>query len=275
MTPELPIDDAGHVPFEVDEAALFAEIAGTAGSRDAERDNTMGRLGGAANPAAAPEPIQVDEFDRLTAAADREGPALRAAVAVSAVIGACGLAWIVAGTLVSGRSSGSAEPIAQASNPTSSDSGSSRGDRLQTAPIAGAKRKTGGPGPAELQQGQKLPPPPPPPAARKRSVAAVPASASLPSRRSPPAPQHTASMELPAQEPDAPKLVPVPDTRPITIEGWTVRDVASGTAVLEGPNGVFRVAAGNTVPALGRVESIVRWGNRWIVATSSGLISTP
>ena len=32
--------------------------------------------------------------------------------------------------------------------------------------------------------------------------------------------------------------------------------------------------AGDTVPGVGRVDSIVRWGNRWIVATSRGLIST-
>ena len=31
---------------------------------------------------------------------------------------------------------------------------------------------------------------------------------------------------------------------------------------------------GDTVPGVGRVASIVRWGGRWIVATSRGLIST-
>jgi hypothetical protein len=29
------------------------------------------------------------------------------------------------------------------------------------------------------------------------------------------------------------------------------------------------------VPGLGKIDSIVRWGNRWIVATSRGLVSTP
>jgi hypothetical protein len=72
----------------------------------------------------------------------------------------------------------------------------------------------------------------------------------------------------------SPRLVPVPETRPTTIEGWTVREVVGGTAVLEGPDGVWRAARGETVPGLGRVDSIVRWGNRWIVATSRGLIST-
>jgi hypothetical protein len=72
-----------------------------------------------------------------------------------------------------------------------------------------------------------------------------------------------------------PKLSPVPETRPTTIPGWMLREVVNGTAVLQGPNGVWRVTRGDTVPGVGRVDSIVRWGNRWIVATSKGLISTP
>jgi hypothetical protein len=71
------------------------------------------------------------------------------------------------------------------------------------------------------------------------------------------------------------KLTPWPDTRPTTIAGWTVRDVTNGTAVLQGPGGVWRATPGATVPGVGRIESIVRWGNSWLVATSSGLISTP
>jgi hypothetical protein len=71
------------------------------------------------------------------------------------------------------------------------------------------------------------------------------------------------------------KLSPTPETRPTTIPGWTLREVTNGTAVLEGPNGVWRVMPGQTVPSVGRVDSIVRWGNRFIIATSSGLISTP
>ena len=72
------------------------------------------------------------------------------------------------------------------------------------------------------------------------------------------------------------KLAPVPETRPTTIEGWTLRDVMNGTAVLEGPNGsTWRVTRGDTVPGLGRIESIFRWGDRLMVATSTGLISTP
>ena len=65
-----------------------------------------------------------------------------------------------------------------------------------------------------------------------------------------------------------------PETRPTTVSGWLVRDVIGGTAVLEGPNGVRNVALGDVVPELGKVDSILRWGSRWIVSTERGLIST-
>jgi hypothetical protein len=70
-------------------------------------------------------------------------------------------------------------------------------------------------------------------------------------------------------------MVPAAETRPTTIEGWTVLDVRGGVAVLEGPDGVRMATRGDTVPGIGRIDSIVRWGNRWIVATASGLIATP
>ncbi|MBR0696852.1 hypothetical protein [Bradyrhizobium lablabi] len=70
-------------------------------------------------------------------------------------------------------------------------------------------------------------------------------------------------------------LAPAPETRPTTISGWTVIEVRDGTAVLEGPDGIKMAARGDTIPGIGRVDSIVRWGNRWIVATASGLIATP
>lgn len=70
-------------------------------------------------------------------------------------------------------------------------------------------------------------------------------------------------------------LMSVPETRPTTIRGWAVLDVRGGTAVLEGPDGIRMAARGDVVPGIGRIDSIVRWGNRWIVATPGGLISTP
>ncbi|UPJ51140.1 hypothetical protein IVB30_07210 [Bradyrhizobium sp. 200] len=71
-----------------------------------------------------------------------------------------------------------------------------------------------------------------------------------------------------------PPLVAAPETKPATIPGWTVVDVRDGTAVLEGPDGIRMAARGDTIPGLGRIDSIVRWGNRWVVATANGLIAT-
>jgi hypothetical protein len=81
----------------------------------------------------------------------------------------------------------------------------------------------------------------------------------------------SANTALTAREP----MVPVAETRPTTIEGWTVLEVRGGMVVLEGPDGVRTAARGDTVPGIGRIDSIVRWGNRWIVATATGLIATP
>jgi hypothetical protein len=85
-----------------------------------------------------------------------------------------------------------------------------------------------------------------------------------------------ASESLPAVERTkvSTKPSPVPETKPTTIEGWTLLEVKGGTAVLEGPNGVWKATRGDTVPGVGKIDSIVRWGSRWIVATSRGLIST-
>lgn len=67
----------------------------------------------------------------------------------------------------------------------------------------------------------------------------------------------------------------VPETRPGTIEGWAVSDVVGGRAVLQGPDRTLNVTRGDVVPGVGKVDDILRWGNRWIVATEGGLISTP
>jgi hypothetical protein len=120
----------------------------------------------------------------------------------------------------------------------------------------------------------------------QRAPSAVPQSPKISSATAPPSrpeskdsavgPQHTTLTAARAEELRVQrKLTPTPETRPTTIKGWTLREVTNGTAVLEGPNGVWKATPGQTVPGVGRVDSIVRWGNRLIVATSGGLISTP
>ena len=96
-------------------------------------------------------------------------------------------------------------------------------------------------------------------------------TAPAPSTVPPPAAPPAKAEAMTAREP----MTPVAETRPTTIEGWTVLEVRGGTAVLEGPDGIRSVVRGDSVPGIGRIDSIVRWGNRWIVATASGLIATP
>jgi hypothetical protein len=91
-------------------------------------------------------------------------------------------------------------------------------------------------------------------------VAAVPVAAK----------EATGSIAPPAQTPaDAPK---VELARLPTVEGWVLRGVANGVALIEGRRGIYEVYAGDPVPGAGRVDAIRRQDGRWVVVTSKGLI---
>uniref|UniRef100_Q07IJ1 Uncharacterized protein n=1 Tax=Rhodopseudomonas palustris (strain BisA53) TaxID=316055 RepID=Q07IJ1_RHOP5 len=71
--------------------------------------------------------------------------------------------------------------------------------------------------------------------------------------------------------------VPTPAPKPEvarlpTVEGWVLREVADGGAIIEGRQGAFEVFAGDPIPGLGRVDAIRRQDGRWVVVTSRGLI---
>ncbi len=78
--------------------------------------------------------------------------------------------------------------------------------------------------------------------------------------------QHVTSSQAPSASElkSGPQLTPIPETRPATIDGWTVRDVYGGAAELVGPDRIWTVRPGDFVPAVGRIDSITRWGSRWI-----------
>jgi hypothetical protein len=57
-----------------------------------------------------------------------------------------------------------------------------------------------------------------------------------------------------------------------TVEGWVLRDVGRGSALIESRRGLFEVFAGDPVPGLGRVDAIRKQEGRWVVVTSKGLI---
>jgi hypothetical protein len=57
-----------------------------------------------------------------------------------------------------------------------------------------------------------------------------------------------------------------------TVEGWVLRDVGRGSALIESRRGLYEVYAGDPVPGLGRVDAIRKQDGRWVVVTSKGLI---
>jgi hypothetical protein len=60
--------------------------------------------------------------------------------------------------------------------------------------------------------------------------------------------------------------------KPAAVEGWVVRDVYRGTALIEGRMGVIEVDQGDVVPGLGRVDAIRKQDGRWVVVTPKGVI---
>jgi hypothetical protein len=98
----------------------------------------------------------------------------------------------------------------------------------------------------------------PPPVAQ-----AVPAAAKDVTGTVTPPTTQTAAAPVPAK----PEVARLP-----TVEGWVLRDVANGSALIEGRHGLYEVYAGDPVPGLGRVDAIRRQDGRWVVVTSKGLI---
>ena len=69
------------------------------------------------------------------------------------------------------------------------------------------------------------------------------------------------------------RLPPKPEVARLpTVEGWVLRDVSNGSALIEGRRGLYEVYAGDPVPGLGRVDAIRRQDGRWVVVTTKGLI---
>ena len=59
------------------------------------------------------------------------------------------------------------------------------------------------------------------------------------------------------------------------LDGWVVRDVRRGTALIEGRMGIIEVDQGDIVPGLGRVDAIRKQPDgRWVVVTTRGLITS-
>lgn len=68
----------------------------------------------------------------------------------------------------------------------------------------------------------------------------------------------------------APKTLPV---KTPTVDGWVLRDVYDGLALVEARGGGLReIAPGEFLPGVGEIRSIERRGQSWVVLTSRGVI---
>jgi hypothetical protein len=102
-----------------------------------------------------------------------------------------------------------------------------------------------------------------PPAAPAVVAAATPAAAR----------EVTGTVTAPATTTAAPAAPPKPEVARLpTVEGWVLRDVANGGALIEGRQGMYEVYAGDPVPGLGRIDAIRKQDGRWVVVTTKGLI---
>jgi hypothetical protein len=100
------------------------------------------------------------------------------------------------------------------------------------------------------------------PAAAPAPVAAAPVAAAPAAAK-----DVTGSITPPAATPPKVEVARLP-----IVEGWVLRDVGRGSALIESRQGMYEVFAGDPIPGLGRVDAIRRQDGRWVVVTSRGLI---
>jgi hypothetical protein len=102
------------------------------------------------------------------------------------------------------------------------------------------------------------------------------ASVTTAAAASPPAKEVTGTIpqqQAAATPAPAPAAPPKPEVARLpTVEGWVLRDVANGSALIESRRGMYEVYAGDPIPGLGRVDAIRKQDGRWVVVTSKGLI---
>jgi hypothetical protein len=86
------------------------------------------------------------------------------------------------------------------------------------------------------------------------------------------APETTGSIKQ--QQAAVPMVLGDPPTtlKPPIVQGWVLRRVYDGAALIEGRDGIIEVEPGIVAPGLGRIESIKRHDGRWVVVTSRGLV---
>ena len=104
---------------------------------------------------------------------------------------------------------------------------------------------------------------------------AAPVAAPVPVAAAPAAPKETTGSIAPTVTANAtaaatPPKVEIP--RLPTVDGWAIRDVGHGGALIESRRGIFEVYAGDYIPGLGRIDAVRKQDGHWVVVTAKGLI---
>ena len=63
-----------------------------------------------------------------------------------------------------------------------------------------------------------------------------------------------------------------PDPKQQRLEGFVLREIFDGVALIEGRRGIMEVAPGQNVSGIGRIEKFERRGRQWVVVTDKGFI---
>jgi hypothetical protein len=83
----------------------------------------------------------------------------------------------------------------------------------------------------------------------------------------------TGSIASTPAQPQPAAAQPARPAGPPVLEGWVVRRVYNGAALIQGRfGGLIEVEPGDNLPGLGRIENIRRQDGRWVVMTSRGMI---
>jgi hypothetical protein len=75
----------------------------------------------------------------------------------------------------------------------------------------------------------------------------------------------------------APMPMPVPRpvvSQPAIVQGWSVREGRNGRVLVESRGEFYEVVQGVPLPGLGQVEAVRREGDRWVVVTPKGIITS-
>jgi hypothetical protein len=83
---------------------------------------------------------------------------------------------------------------------------------------------------------------------------------------------HTVTGSIATPVPPVPPLPAAAPAQPAVVDGWALRSVQNGTALIQGRIGLVEVEPGDSLPGLGRIETIRRQDGHWVVVTSRGLI---